>query len=142
MIFKRPWLVLLLLVISLIFTASAVMRVWNGVQYWGFLDDLPMSVSPLYLVVTGSVWGIFGILAAIWVWWGQSRASQLVTTGALVYSLQFWLEQLFVMTNPLRRVNWPFLAVLTVVSLLIVFLSFRHSQVRKFYGGRHEQEIQ
>ena len=142
MIFKRPWLVFFLMIATLVFTASGITRVWNGIRYYGFLGDLPISVSPLYLVITGGVWGILGAAAAGSLWWGYRRGSRLLISGMVGYSVFFWFEQIFLMTNPLRKTNWPFLAVFNLSAILIVILSFRHPRVRKFFGGRHEQEDQ
>ncbi len=103
MIFKRPWLVLLLFIVSLIFTVGAWARVWNGLQLLDYLSELPLSVSPWYLVITGAVWGIFGLAAVILIWWGTTAAPLTVTLGAIAYSLNFWVEQLFIMISPLRQ---------------------------------------
>ena len=135
MIFKRPWLVLLLFIFSLVFTVSAAARVWNGVQFYWFLDDLSMSVSPLYLVITGVVWSILGAATAIMVWWGNSLAKRVLISGTLLYSVFFWFEQLFLMSNPLRKTNWLFLVILTLIVFLVEVLSFQHPRVRKFFGG-------
>jgi hypothetical protein len=142
MIFKRPWLVLLQFAITLVFTAGALLRVWNGVQLWGFLGELPMAVSPLFLVVTGAVWSIIGGWGLVWEWFGHRLAPTAICVTALAYTAFFWAEQFFVMISPLRRVSWPFLALFTLIALLLLFLSFRHPQVKNFYGGRYEQEVQ
>ena len=142
MIFKLPWLVLLLLILTLIFTGSAWTRVWNGVGLLGYLDELPLSISPWYLVISGVVWGVFGILAAMLIWSRRPYAPWVVMIGLIGYSLNFWIEQFFLMVSPLRQTNWLFLAGFNVVAILVVVLCFRHPRVISFYGGRHEQEIQ
>lgn len=138
MIFKRPWLVLLLFVFVLIFTVSAWARVWQGVQLWGFLSGLAISVTPWVQVSLGAVWGIFGLAAAVMIWWGNPRSPVFVITGSVVYSVYFWVEQLFMMVSPLRRVNWPFLIIFNLIVVLTVVLCFRYPLVRRFYGGRYE----
>jgi hypothetical protein len=124
--------------IALIFTVSAILRVWHGVQLLDFLGQLSLSVSPLYLIITGGIWAIAGGWTTVWVWLGHRRAPVSVIILALIYLTIFWAEQFFLMINPLRRVNWLFLGGLSVVVLLVIFLSFRHPQVRNFYGGSHE----
>ncbi|MBN2045753.1 MAG: hypothetical protein JW757_12075 [Anaerolineales bacterium] len=138
MIFKRPWLVLLLFVLTLVFTISGLARVWNGIQYFNFLDELPIPVSPWYLVISGVIWGSFGLVTAVLVWWGSNLARRMMISGTIVYSVFYWLEQLFLMSSPLRKSNWPFLTLVTLTIGSIVILSFRHPRVREFFGGRHE----
>ena len=143
MIFKRPWQIYPLLLIIVIFTTSNWARVWNSVQLMDFLNELPLSVSPWYLMISGAVWGLLGILAAvIMVWRGCSRAPWMVPLMAAAYSVNFWIEQLFIMVSPLRRVNWPFVIVADIIIVIFAFITFKQPGMGEFYGGRHEQEIQ
>ena len=94
-----------------------------------------MSVSPVYLVITGVVWSSLGVATTIMVWLGNSLAKRVLISGTLLYSVFFWFEQLFLMSNPLRKTNWLFLFILTLIVFLVVVLSFQQPRVRKFFGG-------
>ncbi len=142
MIFKRPWPVILLLAGVLVFTAGMLLRASNGIRYWEFLNGLPLSVSPLYLVLTGGLWALFGLLAAVWLWQGNRRAPAAVTTLTAGYVLYYWAEQLFVMISPLRQARWPFSAGVSILMVVIVIAVFNQPGVKNFFGGMYEQEDQ
>lgn len=142
MIFKRPWPVIVLLAGVLVFTAGMLLRVWNGIRYWKFLNGLTMSVSPLYLVLTGGLWALFGLRVMWWLWQGASLAPPALRHLTVSYVLYYWIDQLLVMTSPLRQTRWPFSALLSLLAVIIVIFVLYLPGVRNFFGGAYEQEDQ
>lgn len=142
MIFKRPWLVIVLLLGVLVFTIGMLLRAWNGVRYWAFLSGLPLAVSPLYLALTGALWGLLGLRVMGWLWQGDRRAPAAVSTLTAGYVLYYWADQLIVMTSPLRQSRWPFSAGMSVLAVVIVIFVLNQPSVRNFFGGAYEQEDQ
>ena len=142
MIFKRPWPVILLLAGVLVFTAGMLLRAWNGIRFWDFLSGLPLSVSPLYLVLTGGLWALFGLRVMWWLWQGASWAPAALRHLTVSYVLYYWIDQLLVMTSPLRQTRWPFSSGLSILAILIVIFGLNQPSVKNFFGGAYEQEDQ
>jgi hypothetical protein len=140
MIFKRPWLVLLILLFVIGFAVINLLRALNGVRLWGFLSELPLAVSPLYLVLTGGLWSVLLLRLAWWVWQGDPRTPAMVKTVSVVYVLYYWAERIFLMTSPLRFTSWPFLVVVSAGLAFSFFEIFRYDSVKSFFGGEHGQK--
>lgn len=142
MIFKRPWPVIVLLAAVLVFTAGMLLRAWNGVRYWEFLSGLPLAVSPLYLVLTGGLWALFGLRVMWWLWRGKAMAPTALRYLTVSYVLYYWADQFIVMTSQLRQSRWPFSAVLSVLAVVLVMFVLNQPSVSNFFGGAYEQEDQ
>ena len=142
MIFKRPWLVLLNLLFIFGFAVINLLRAWNGVRFWGFLSELPLSVSPLYLVLIGGLWGILLLRLAWWMWRGDQRTPAAVKTVSVIYVLVYWIERLFLMTSPIRNTSWLFLLFFSLGFVFSFFEIFRFRSVYEYFGGLDEQEDQ
>ena len=142
MFLKRPWLLIVLLVCTAVFTAVMLLRAWSALREWGFLARLPMTASPLYLALTGALWGLLGLRVMWWLWRGDQRAPAAVSTLTLGYVLYYWADQLLVMASPLRQSRWPFSAAVSAAAVIAVFLILKHPGVKDFFGGKYEQKEQ
>lgn len=137
---KRPFSVTLLAILVLSLVAIHLTRFAQALQQWTFLNDLPLSVSPLYLAATGLFWGAAGVPVLAGLWRG-GRSTPAAVKGYLVgYGLYYWLEQALVMASPLRQSNWPFTAGLTIVILIGSFLILSRPKARNFFGETNERK--
>ena len=139
MIFNRPWIVLVQVVAGLFFTAISIIRFASALSLYSFLIDLPLAVSPAYQSVSGLVWGGAGLWVSVWLWIGHRKAPAALRILAVTYALYYWIDQIILMTSEIRSTNWPFLALVTAVLLLLVFLSFRPSAVKAYFGEKNER---
>ena len=135
MIFKRPWLVILILIFIIGFLVINLLRALNAGQLWGFLSELPLAVSPLYLLLTGGLWSVLLLRLAWWVWQGDPRTPAAVKIVSVVYVLYYWAERIFLMTSPLRFTSWVFLLVISAGLVFSFFEIFRYDSVKSFFGG-------
>jgi len=140
MIFNRPWIVFVQFISGLIFAFAAWIRFVEALKLWDFLKGLPLAVPPLYQAVTGFIWGVAGLLVCYLVWRGSSKAPASLRILSVTFALYYWIDQFLVMTSEIRQTNWIFTGSLTVISVLLVFLSLKPAVVKDFYGERHEQE--
>ena len=135
---KRPWPVTLLAVLGLSLVAIHFTRFAAALHQWDFLSSLPLSASPAYMAGSGFFWGLAGI-PVIWGLWRGLGWSPKITVGfGLLYSLYFWMEQGLIMSNPLRKTNWSFLAFCTTACLAFIFITFSRPKVRKYFGEKNE----
>src|SRR4030042_1684814 len=96
---KRPWSVTLLTLGVLILTVINLIRFVLSIRYWGFLAGR-MGVSPVYLTLTGFVWGVSGLFVLWGLWKAKNWAPRLMQAVALTYALYFWLDQVFLVDHP------------------------------------------
>jgi len=140
MIFNRPWLVFLLFIAGLMFSAVSWLRFGMAISLFNFLSELPLAISPLYQVVTGFVWGVAGVWVSVWMWIGHRKAPAALRILVVTFALYYWIDQLLVMTNEIRSTNWWFLVLVTGILVVLVFLSLLPPAVKDFFGEQHEQK--
>lgn len=117
---------------------------------WNDLVQFP-GVSPGFIAGESLVWTV---LAAS-VWWGlrqrKSWAPPITRLAALVYSIFSWLERWILASNlengffglQWRRtlpVNWPFLLVLNLACIVLVFWILSKQHVKELFGDFHAQK--
>lgn len=139
MIFRRPWPVVILTLTVLVFSAGQAARAVNGVVLWDFLLEVQQTVSPLYLALTGMLWAVFGLRVVWWLWLGRAQAWIGLIVLAISYTVYYWIEQFLLMTSPLRRTNWPFMAVVSVLAIAAALILPKLPAAAKFLGERDER---
>jgi hypothetical protein len=140
---KRPLNVTVLIVGVLLFTALNSIRFILSISYFGFLSSR-LAISPIYLVITGFIWGLAGLILVWGLWKVKFWAPRLMLTIALTYALYFWLDQIFlsehmVSGSPsaisvLLPVNWMFSAGVTVISLGYIAWVMNRSKVKVYFS--------
>jgi hypothetical protein len=140
MIFNRPWIVFLQFMATLIFSAVSWFRFGMALSLWEFLTSLPLAVSPLYQLLTGLVWGVAGLWMCIWLWRGNPKAPLTFSILSVTFALYYWADQFLLTTSEIRQTNWLFSGIVTLVLLLLVFLSLKPTAVKVFFGEKYEQE--
>ena len=140
MIFNRPWLVFLLFIAGLLFSAVSWLRFGVAISLFDFLNGLPLSISPLYQILTGLFWGAAGLWVCGWLWKGHRKAPAALRILTVTYALYYWIDQLLIMTSEIRQTNWWFMGLVTAILVLLVFLSLLPPAVKEFFGEQHEQK--
>ena len=140
MIFKRPWVLFILVISVLVFSLISFVRFGMALFLWEFLSSLPAEVHPAYLATAGLVWGSFGLVTAFWLWQGRSKGKAAVRILAVTYALYYWVDQVFVGASGIRSANWVFSGVSTAILIVLVFGSLATPAVVNFFGEDDEQE--
>jgi hypothetical protein len=140
---RRPASVTLLVVGVLIITVLNIIRFILSIRYWGFLSSR-LEVSPIYLSLSGFIWGLAGICLIWGLWKAKNWAPRLMQAVALTYALYYWLDQVFLNEHPgsgvpagvsaLLPTNWPFSAVVTVLSLAYIAWIMNRLKVKLYFG--------
>ena len=118
---KRPWRLKFLALLVLLIAALNLLRAIEAVQNWQFLENLPLRVSPLYLLLSGAIWALVGFTLAIGIWFGWRPAWLGTQIASLVYAAYYWLDRSCLAEASVLTVRGPFMVLLTVLLLLIVF---------------------
>jgi hypothetical protein len=135
---RRPFLVTLLAVAVLIMASINLLRFVQALSQWSFLSSLP-NVSPVYLAISGLVWTVMGLPLAWGLWRGHPDAPKAARILIPLYSLYYWLDRILLKSGSGGLENWPFMAGLTLVLILLVYLILALSGSRAFYGDTHER---
>jgi hypothetical protein len=140
---KRPWSVTLLTFGVLIITVINLIRFVLSIRYWGFLSSR-LGVSPIYLALTGFVWGVVGLVLLRGLWKAKTWAPKLMQAIALTYALYYWLDHIFLRDHSvggasgairaLLPSNWQFSAGVTVVSLAYMAWTLNRLNVKVYFG--------
>ena len=93
------------------------------IHQWATLISLPMTISPVYLLIDGFVWTCSAFFLS-WILWTGKAWSQ--TAGLLLsfgYCLVFWTDRIWIAEPELISQRWPVNLTLTIIGLgFIIFI--------------------
>jgi hypothetical protein len=136
---KRPWSVTWLTIGVLSLTVINTIRAVSAAQGWSRLGELPLSVPPAYLLVSGLVWSLAG-LVLMWGLWRGARWAPWATRGAtLAFLLYYWMDRLALTSNTLRQVNQTFALGATLLITALIFWILWRPVVKAYFGETHER---
>ncbi|MCC7360741.1 MAG: hypothetical protein IT317_14765 [Anaerolineales bacterium] len=92
----------------------------TGVQRYTVLRDLPLSVSPVYLLGSRALWAAAFALVGAALWRQLAWARPAVWAALALYLAQGWLDRLFLARAEAVRLAWPYHLVLQLIGLLLV----------------------
>jgi hypothetical protein len=131
----RPFSIKLVVFGVLCFAALNLLRFIRTIMEWDFLKGL-IQISPLYLLLSGLIWGVVGILLAYQTWRGWGKAPVFLFLVAILYMLYDWLDRLFLSQN--QFINWRFILVADILVLGMLLYIYTRKNVKVFFGGNHE----
>ena len=106
-------------------SAAGWMRMVDSItdQYW--LNLAGVVPGPVYLAITGALWGLMGLVAAFWLLVRPASGRAAASIIAAGIALTYWLDRLFVDQAPLAGSNAPFALLLTLFWLAAVAIALR-----------------
>ncbi len=138
---NRPRGVTVLLALVLMFTGLQILRLGTALRSWQLLNSLPLTMPPLYFVLSGAVWALAGAATAYGLArptaWGRGAAQAL----ALGYGAFFWADRLLAQVRGPQDSNWPFLAALGLLLLGSCFAILASPASKAYFmEARHRRE--
>ncbi|MEA4908096.1 MAG: hypothetical protein GYA17_15435 [Chloroflexi bacterium] len=112
------------------------LRCQQAIGQWDWLARLAVRPGPLYLALSGAVWGALGVGAALWLWWGGRGAAWGVRAAAGLLALSYWVDRVAFYRSSSAQVSLPFSMGFTVVSLLAVLLVTGLPRQQRFFHYR------
>jgi hypothetical protein len=119
---KRPIFFWLLLLGFAYLSLSGWLRVIGSLNAWYWLSFANITPGPLYLVITGVLWGIIGLAALVWIWLRRPGYRQVGLYAALLFALTYWIDRLLFRHPEVSVPNDLFSVLLTLLCLLYVVL--------------------
>ena len=139
---RRPFSVTLLVIGVLSLTSLHLARFYLALRQWQFILASPAEISPLYLAVSGLIWGLAGLPLAWGLWRGQRWARKTLIGFGSIYAVYYWVERILLVRKPAANSNWPFMLGLTIVLLLFTIWTLTRPRARAFFGEVHAERPQ
>ena len=115
---RRSFLLWILFFGYAYFSIAGWVRMIASIVNWYWLDFAGVWPGPLYLVLTGGLWGVIGLVGVIWLWLRRPWARLASMVVALVFALTFWLDQFLLYSYNRVGNNLIFAVGITVLGLL------------------------
>jgi hypothetical protein len=116
----RPVILIALVILLLIFSVLCWMRFGLAIGNDGFYNQVSGQPLSLYFIVTGAVWGLTSLAAALGDWFRKPWALILTGVGAVTFSIWFWAERVLLSRTPYARTNWLFDAIFNLILLIFI----------------------
>ena len=135
---KRPrsvtWLALGVLSLSIL----QFLRFGMSVANWEFLAEQALSVSPLYLALTGLLWALPSLAVAWALWFGYHWAGRAAMWGTLAFSIYYWLDRLLLGRSEATESNMPFAIGMNIILFAIIVWIVQRARRRNYFGELHD----
>jgi hypothetical protein len=131
MLAKRPFGVTLIAWLVLMLIVWGVARCLAALQNWNTLIELKSSLSPLYLSVTGSGWGVAGGVLLWSLLTVRAWSRKAIIAATLIWLLEYWIERdlFYRSTNP----NGLFALTMSIVLLGSVLIVMLQKNTQNFF---------
>jgi len=135
---KRPRGVTILALLVLYTTIFNLARFYQAIHKWFLLQQF-LPFSPLYLIISGLIWGLIGLVIFWILWRGFAWAPKIAIGGITLYMLFFWFDRLLMPSYPQRNANASFYVIVCIVIVFFtVWVCFRTNN-KAFFGGCDER---
>lgn len=124
---KRPFSVTLLTVLVFSFSVLYWLRFYEAIVFWSALKMRLSFPSPVYLVLTGLIWGVVGLIITWGLWIGSTWAPRATWISTTLFAINYWLDRLIIAD----RGTWVHRTVFMIGFWIIVFIIIAWSLTRE-----------
>jgi hypothetical protein len=129
---NRPFLLSTIRNILLGLSIIGWVRMAQAIAGWDFQEELLGRPLAIYLVLSGAIWGLCGLVVTVLLLRRSHRAIHAAWIGAIFYPLAFWLERFLLVRSPQDHLNWPFMLGLTLIWLAMVTITLQRRSTRVY----------
>jgi hypothetical protein len=134
---KRPFGVTLLLWLVLSLSAWGAVRVFAALRWRNVLNEFGARLSPLYLSITGAGWAVVGVVLLWGLFTGKAWTRWAISISSLLWLTGYWIERIFFESS---RENLYFALIVSILLLMVTFISAFNRKTRKFFIQSEEYE--
>jgi len=134
---SRPWSVTLLALAVLSIATLNLLRCWQAFAQRHFLSEL-LSISPMYLALSGLFWGLMGLPLFWSLWKGKNWAPRLALSASVAYSLYYWVDRLLLKMG-VTYGNIPFTLIANLAILGLIYWILSRKKAITFFGVLHDR---
>ena len=103
-----------------LFSLNGWLRMIGSISYWYWLTAASISPGPLYLLITGLLWGAAGLIAFAWIALRRPHYPVVGTAVAVFYALSYWVDRIFIRNQENSVNNTVFAIAFTLLALVFV----------------------
>ena len=130
---RRPLSLRIILWVYLLWIILGWLRFEAALQGQALILSLVSPAMHRYLIGAGVIWGLAG-LPVVWGLITRARwTPSLIQITGLIYPGVYWFERLFLWQDPNAKRNWPFMLLLTILWLSLVFGALRVNRVQQYF---------
>jgi len=120
-------------------TIASWERMVKGIvdHYW--LDLAGLFPGPVYIAITGGIWGVIGLVVVVWMATGRPGYRQVGFAAALFFAIFYWADRLLFSQPAGDRANIGFAILFTLFWLLFALSVLRPILAKK---AEHYAEVQ
>ena len=130
---KRPISATLLTCVVLIMASLNWFRWVAVLRGWTFLQSLSPAPPVFYLLISGLIWSVLGVVLVWGLFLGRPWAPRLMQISAPLCALVYWLDRLLIADRSAIASRWPFALGLTFFLLCVTFWVLSRPKVQSFY---------
>lgn len=131
---RRPTGVTILALMVLLISMVNIFQFVQTIREWGFLAAL-LPFSPLYLLLSGLIWGLTGLILFCGLWRGKSWATFFAFAGISLYLIYYWIDRLLLPAYEGRNFNWLFSVGMSIIILAYCIWILTRQKSKIFFGG-------
>ena len=132
---NRPRTITIISILFFLFSLFNILKLIQVILQWKTLISLQLSIFPLYLAVSGFVWGISGLFITWSFWTGKSWARKPTLVIILLYTIKFWIDLIWIAEPTVLQTRWIINLILTVIGLPAVYLSLYSRSSQNYFNG-------
>lgn len=130
---KRPRSVTILTGLVFVISCIYLTRLVMTISQWGFLSQMLMGFSPIYLILCGLVFSMIGYPLAAGIWRGYPWAWLAVHLVIPFYMSYYWLERIILSSQTLWSPNWLFMIGSTAIVLAWTYWVLYRKETKEFF---------
>lgn len=102
-------------------SAAGWLRFSLSIATWDTLQQVGIQPGPLYLTISGLLWGACGLLCALALWFNWRAARQFGVWGTVIFFVSYWADRLFFTQAAPSQSNWAFALILSAFGVFSGF---------------------
>lgn len=130
---NRPALITLLSIFIALGSLFSLLKFSQALLQWNNLKNLPLSISPAYLAIDGLVWWATGLVLSLALWRGKGWSRPAVMILSMVYSLEFWVDKIWIAEPEGLAQRWPINLLLTIIGLGMILLVLSRKSTQDYF---------
>ena len=137
---KAPATVTRLGTFVLIFTGWHIYRLVSIGQEWAVLQDLSLSISPIFLALQASLWTLLGMLALWSLIFKREFFQNLMAANLLIYAISIFAKALILRSGGLPSSKLWFELGMTLFTAIIIFWTLTRESAKHYFGERYDRQ--
>lgn len=110
---RRSVVLIILSLVTLILSIFGWLRLAQAIYSWQMLGEVAPAVLPVYLAISGALWALIGLVAAVGIWLRQRWALILLGAAVVSFAAWYWLDRLVLSPAASANANLVFSLILT-----------------------------